>query len=163
MTTPSPGAPSTEATRTEATSTSASHGTTLFVDTSALLRRYVHAPGRDLVMATMESASTWSVSALARTEVLLGLRQMAVHPGQQDELWQMAREEWDTFWVVPVDDRCLARAVEIGANYGLRTIDAIHLAAAQRLPPPVRFLTFDRRQIPAAAALGFDVVSPVAA
>ncbi|MEA3218717.1 MAG: uncharacterized protein QOJ19_4873 [Acidimicrobiia bacterium] len=149
MNTPSPRTNSTEA--------------TLFVDTSALLRRYVHAPGRDLVMATMESASNWSASALARTEVLLALRQMAVHAGQQDELWQMARDEWETFWVVPVDDRCLARAVEIGTEYGLRTIDAIHLAAAQRVPAPVRFLTFDRRQIPAAAALGFDVVSPVAA
>ena len=63
----------------------------------------------------------------------------------------------------PLDDRCLARAVEIGATYGVRIVDAIHLAAADRLPGPVRYLTFDRHQIPAADALGFEVVSPVAA
>lgn len=134
----------------------------LFIDTSALVRRYVHAPGRDLVIAAMGEADDWCASALARTEVLLALRQMAVHARQQAEMWRMARDEWEAFWVVPVDDRCLARAVEIGAEFGLRTVDAIHLAAAHRLPAPVRFLTFDRRQIPAAAALGFDVVSPLA-
>jgi hypothetical protein len=45
----------------------------------------------------------------------------------------------------------------------VRLVDAIHLAAADRLPAPVRFLTLDRQQIAAAAALGFEVVSPVAA
>jgi uncharacterized protein len=38
----------------------------------------------------------------------------------------------------------------------------VHLAAADRLPRPLHYLTFERRQIPAAAALGFDVVSPIA-
>ena len=36
-------------------------------------------------------------------------------------------------------------------------MDSLHLAAADRLPPPVTFLTFDRRQAQAAAALGFRV------
>jgi hypothetical protein len=44
----------------------------------------------------------------------------------------------------------------------MRIVDAIHLAAADRLPRPARYLTFDRHQIPAAAALGFEVVSPTA-
>jgi hypothetical protein len=56
--------------------------------------------------------------------------------------------------VVPVDDLCLARAVEIGCEHRVRTLDAVHLAAAERLPPPVRFLTFDARQGGAAQALG---------
>ena len=78
---------------------------------------------------------------------------------QQAELWRELRDEWDAFWVVPMDDRCMARAVEIGATYGVRIVDAIHLAAADRLPGPVRYLTFERQQIPAADALGFEVVS----
>ena len=81
---------------------------------------------------------------------------------QQGELWRELRDEWDAFWVVPMDDRCMARAVEIGATYGVRIVDAIHLAAADRLPGPVRYLTFERQQIPAADALGFEVVSAVA-
>jgi predicted nucleic acid-binding protein len=135
----------------------------LFVDTSALVRRYVHAPGRDLVLATMAEEPTWCASALARTEVLLALRQLAGQRSQQDTLWRAARDDWDCFWVVPVDGRTLAGAVEVGAAFGLRAVDAVHLAAADRLPRPVSFLTFDRHQIPAAAGLGFEVVSPLAA
>jgi predicted nucleic acid-binding protein len=134
----------------------------VFLDTSALVRRYVHGAGRDLVLATMSDRSPWCASALARTEVLLALRQVAAHPHQEADLWRTARDDWDAFWVVPVDGRCLAGAVEIGARFGLRTVDAIHLAAADRLPRPLRYVTFDRRQIPAAAGLDFEVVSPLA-
>ena len=70
-------------------------------------------------------------------------------------------DDWDALRVVPVDGRCLAAAVELGATFGLRTVDAVHLAAADRLPRPLRYPTFDRRQIPAAAGLGFEVVSPL--
>lgn len=110
----------------------------------------------------MGSEAEWSVSALCRTEAQMVLHRMSPAPGGQAELWRMLRDDWEAFWVVPVDDRCLARAAEIGAVFGVRSIDAIHLAAADRLPRPVRYLTFDRRQIPAAQALGFEVISPLA-
>ena len=35
--------------------------------------------------------------------------------------------------------------------------------AADRLPRPTNFLTFDRHQIPGALALGLEVISPVEA
>ena len=41
----------------------------------------------------------------------------------------------------------------------MRIVDAMHLAAADRLPRPVTYLTFDPGQIPVALALGFEVVS----
>ena len=132
----------------------------LFVDTSALVRRYVQGPGRDLVVEAMAADDAWCASALCRSETLLVLHRLAVTPSQHERMWGRLRDDWDAFVVVPVDDRCLAHAVELGATYGLRTVDAVHLAAADRLPRPARYVTFDRRQIPAAAALGFAVVSP---
>jgi uncharacterized protein len=132
---------------------------TVFVDTSALVRRYLHDRHRALV-ETMAADDEWCASALARAEAQLVLHRAAVTGRQQAELWRALRDEWEAFWVVPLDDRGLARAVEIGATYGVRLVDAIHLAAADRLPGPVRFLTFDRQQIPAADALGFEVISP---
>lgn len=134
---------------------------TLFVDTSALVRRYLHDRHRGLVLDAMGDDEAWCASALARTEAQLVLHRAAVSSRQQAALWRALRDEWEAFWVVPLDDRCMARAVEVGATYGVRIVDAIHLAAAARLPEPVRYLTFDRRQIPAAAALGFEVFSPV--
>ena len=135
---------------------------TLALDSSALLRRYVPDLHRRLVEDEMESAHSWCASALARTEVLLALHRMSIAPFQQEELWRSARADWDAFHVVPMDNRCLSRAADLGARFGLRVVDAIHLAAADRLPRPLRYLTFDGRQIPAAAELGFEVVAPVA-
>jgi hypothetical protein len=134
---------------------------TLFVDTSALVRRYVHGPGRDLVLDAMGADPEWCASALARSEALLALHRLAVTQRQHERMWGRLRDDWDAFVVVPVDDRCLAQAVELGATFGLRTVDAVHLAAADRLPRPATYLTFARRQIPAAAGLGFEVRSPV--
>jgi uncharacterized protein len=136
---------------------------TLFLDTSAFVRRYVHAPGRELVTTAMADDDVWCASALCRSETLLALHRLAVTPSQHERVWGRLRDDWDAVVVIPVDDRCLAQAVELGATYGLRTVDAIHLAAADRLPRPVSYATFDRRQIPAAAALGFDVISPESA
>lgn len=134
--------------------------TVLAIDTSALLRRYVRTSGHGLVTEAMAEADTWCASALARTETLQAMHAVAVTPGQHDALWSALRADWERFHVVPVDDRCLARAVDIGATFRVRSTDAIHLAAAERLPAPVRYLTFDRRQIPAAAGLGFEVIAP---
>lgn len=132
----------------------------IFVDTSALLRRYVHDAGSALVDEAMASDEAWIASAVARSEVLMALHHLAAGPRQQAAMWDTFRADWDVFAVVPVDNRCLARAGELGAQFALRLVDALHLAAADRLPRPLRYLTFDRRQIPAADALGMEVVSP---
>lgn len=133
----------------------------LALDTSALLRRYVPAPGDDLLVEALAADADWCASAMALTETLLVLHRLSLEPTEQRERWERARDDFQGLWVVPVDARCLARAAEIGAAYGTRTTDAVHLAAADRLPRPVRYCTFDRRQIPAAADLGFEVVTPL--
>jgi hypothetical protein len=56
----------------------------------------------------------------------------------------------------------VARADRSGGRRALvaqRLSDALHLAAADRLPRPLAFVTFDPGQIPVAMALGFDVIS----
>ncbi len=136
---------------------------TTFLDTSALVRRYVATAGHDLVTATMAADAGWCASALARTEALLVLHRLATGRVAQAGLWDALRADWAAVAVVPVDDRCLARAAELGAAFALDTVDAVHLAAADRLPRPLRYVTFHARQLPAAAELGFDVIAPVEA
>ena len=134
--------------------------TVLYLDTSALLRRFVADRQRPLVLDAMAEADQWVSSALSRSELQLALVHAATTPFERDRLWDAVRRDWDALWEVPVDGRCLVRATEIGATYGVTTVDAIHLAAADRLGRPVRYLTFERQQIPAAAELGFEVVAP---
>ena len=110
----------------------------------------------------MADDDAWCASALARTEVLLVLRQMAVHPRQQDELWAAARRRLGR--LLGGADRRPVPQPGGGDRRHVRRAPPwtpIHLAAADRLPRPLRYATFDRRQIPAAAGLGFEVVSPL--
>jgi predicted nucleic acid-binding protein len=76
-----------------------------------------------------------------------------------NEMRRVLRDDWERINVVPVDARCLDRAGELGRTQPLRTVDSIHLAAADRLPRPVRYMTFDPAQIPVAMSLGFEVIS----
>jgi predicted nucleic acid-binding protein len=133
---------------------------TVALDTSALLRRYIDDQHRPLVVAAMAEADAWAASALARSELMLALHQAASDPLGQRAAWAAVRDDWEAIWEIPIDNRCLARATEIGARYGITLTAAIHLAAASRLPEPIAFCTLDRSQIPAAADLGFSLVSP---
>lgn len=130
----------------------------LFLDTSALLKRYVAEDGTSLVLDLMEREAEWFASALAYAETQITICRMGY--GDRFEAQGRARlaTDWERFRVVPVDSRCLADAAGIGCTHKVRTLDAIHLAAAERLPGPLTFLTFDRRQATAARAMGIEVV-----
>jgi predicted nucleic acid-binding protein len=129
----------------------------LFLDTSALLKRYVEEPGTDLVVRRMDEDRHWAVSAVARTEVEITLCRLGFAPDESEEVWQRLREDWERCHVIPVDLTCLGRAVEIACQFEVRTLDALHLAAAVRLPQPMVILTFDRRQADAARSMDLAV------
>ena len=132
---------------------------TLALDTTALLGRFLTGPHRQIVVDAMTADPVWCASALALAEALPLVDRVTDNPLDRDRLRRALRDDWERTHVVPVDGRCLDRAAELGRTQPLRTVDALHLAAADRLPPPVTFVTFDPRQIPVALALGFDVVS----
>ena len=130
----------------------------LAVDTSALVKRYVDEPESAEVAALMDAEPVWAASELVRCEATILLTRLANGPRQAEQLLRRFHADWAAFHVVPVDERCLSRAGEIGADLGLRVVDAIHLAAASRLPRPVRYLTLDPRQVLAAVALDLEPV-----
>lgn len=131
----------------------------LALDTSALLGRYLSGTHRRVVLDAMSTNQTWCASALALAEALGMVDRVCDLPQDGDRVRRALRDDWERIHVVPLDQRCLDRAAELTREHPLRTVDALHLAAADRLPPPVSFLTFDPRQIPVALALGFDVIS----
>lgn len=132
---------------------------TLALDTSALLGRFLSGPHRSVVLDAMAADVCWCASALALTEALTLVDRVTELPHERDRLRRALRDDWERIHVVALDGRCLDRAAELGREQPLRTVDALHLAAADRLPRPTTFLTFDPRQIGVALALGFDVVS----
>ncbi len=107
----------------------------------------------------MAADGDWCASALALSEVVMLAERAATLESERDAIRRAVRDDWERINVVPIDQLCLDRAAEIGRTQPVRTVDAIHLAAADRLPRPVTYCTFDPRQIPVALALGFNVVS----
>jgi predicted nucleic acid-binding protein len=132
---------------------------TLALDTTGLLARYVDGPHRAVALLACNTDRDWCESALALTETLVVLHRSITDATQQRLVERAVREDWERITVVPVDDRCLDRAATLGSEHYVASADAIHLAAADRLPRPVTFLTFDPRQIPVAMALGFEIAS----
>jgi uncharacterized protein len=131
---------------------------TLVLDTTALLARFLDSPARESIVAAMEADHDWCASALALTEALLVLDRLFDSPAAAADLRRALRDDWERIAVVPVDRDCLERAAELGRLQPLRVTDAVHLAAAARLPLPVTYCTLDPSQIPVALALGFAVV-----
>src|SRR5262249_49161048 len=98
--------------------------------------------------------------ALALSEALMLAERVSPGPAAADELRRALRDDWERVTVVPVDQLCLDRAAELGRTQPLRTIDAIHLAAADRLPRPAPSPAPAPGQTPVARALGFGVAAP---
>lgn len=131
----------------------------LALDTSALVGRFLAGPAQVAVVTAMDAHEDWCASALAITEALLLVERLDVDSVSRSDLRRALHDDWQRINVVPVDERCLDRAAELGRQQPVRIADAIHLAAADRLPHPVTYCTLDPRQIPVALALGFDVAS----
>src|SRR4051812_23445655 len=132
---------------------------TLALDTSALLAIAVDGPQRRLVLEAFEADPLWCASAMALTEALPAIDRLTDEPVLRADLEDAIRLTWDHVHVVPLDQRCLDRAASLSRLQPVRLTDAIHFAAAERLPEPVSFVTFDPAQIGVALGLGFDVVS----
>ncbi|MBY0276819.1 PIN domain-containing protein [Candidatus Binatia bacterium] len=91
---------------------------------------------------------------LIRTEVL-----RAVRPSGPAAV-AAARRVLRGIDVIRLDDALLDAAGML-EPVGLRSLDAIHLAAAQLVAPELRaIVTYDRHMVEAATALGFVTVAP---
>lgn len=132
---------------------------TLYLDASALVAAHLDTPARQVVLDAMAADTDWCSSGLTLMESLALIDRVLDQPVLRSDLEDLVRLTWDRVAIVPVDQRCLDRAATLMRAQPLRLSDALHLAAADRLPRPVRFVTFDPAQIPVAMSLGFDVVS----
>ena len=132
----------------------------LIVDSSALLCRYLPDRRQASVDELLSTADQVLVTALARTEIELGIHHAVGGPLPGDIAHPAARLaiDWDRFWVLPIDSRCLRRAAGLGREYGLNLVNALHVAAFDTVPRPATLLTVDDRQFAVAADLGFDIV-----
>jgi predicted nucleic acid-binding protein len=130
----------------------------LYVDTSALLKRYVDEPDSDVADSHLRSDP--SLLTVRHTIVELRRNLGRLLAGRELATARAAfAADLDAISIVELDEVTCDGAAQIAEVTGVRTLDALHLAAAQRVGgPAVPFLTFDVRQAQAARALGLTVV-----
>lgn len=132
---------------------------TTLLDATALIALHIECSQRATVVDALNDDTEWAASALALTESLAAIHRITDDDAIRREIEDSIRHTWDFLHVVPVDQRILDEANIFTAQQPVGVSTAIHLATAQRLGNPLRFVTFDSSQIPVALSLGIDVVS----
>lgn len=132
---------------------------TVALDSSALLALHIDGAQRAAVIEALHGDTAWASCAMALTEAVAAASRVTDEPVLARHLEDMIRHTWDFLHVVPIDQSLLDDAVALCQAQPVGVSTAVHLAAANRLPRPVRYVTFDAAQIPVALSLGFEVVS----
>ncbi|MFL5818643.1 MAG: PIN domain-containing protein [Conexibacter sp.] len=113
----------------------------LYLDASALVKRYVDEDGSELVRAAMVDASDWFICRIGFVETI---RAVGLSAGSR--VAAAVRREWSAFGVIEVDAALAEHAAELTLAHQLRSLDALHLAAALLLPKEiVTVATWDMR------------------
>lgn len=130
---------------------------TLYVDTSALLKRYVDEHDSAVADELLRSDPVIVTSRLTEVEVRRNLTRL-LDGDELDRQRQAFSVDLDAFALVGLDATTMNAAARIAEQTLCRSLDAVHLAAAQRAGRATTLLTFDARQARAARELGLAVV-----
>jgi predicted nucleic acid-binding protein len=127
---------------------------TVYLDSSALVKLTVAEEHSAALREWLRDRTERASCALARTEVLRAVR--AIGPGAV----AAARTVLSGLYLVHLDDRLLDAAGTIDPGV-LRSLDAIHLAAALSLGDDVSaVVSYDTRMLDGARLLGLPTIRP---
>lgn len=130
---------------------------TLYVDSSALLKRYVDEHDSEAALGLMSTDPVLVTSRLTEVEVRRNLTRLISGDPLRDARRQLS-EDLDAFALVALDATTCNEAARIAEATLCRSLDALHLAAATRAGAATTVLTFDLRQAAFARQLGLTVV-----
>ncbi|MBW1996521.1 MAG: type II toxin-antitoxin system VapC family toxin [Deltaproteobacteria bacterium] len=136
----------------------------LYLDTSALVKRYFREPCSDEVLSRWKSATLIVTSFVAYAETMASIYRKKRETNLADLLIRRIvdsfQEDWESFIRVEVNaelNRYIGRLVE---RHPLRGFDAIHLASAilihERLHEDFLFVCFDERLNGSARSEGLE-------
>jgi uncharacterized protein len=131
---------------------------TLYLDSSAFLKRYVDEPGSDRFVELIASDTSWLTCSLTWVEVWRNLRRR-LPPDASLAARRAFTEDWDHLAVVEVDAHLARDAGALADVTGARSLAALHLAALRRAGQHgISLVTADLRQAQAARSLGMVVL-----
>jgi uncharacterized protein len=130
----------------------------LYVDTSALLKRYVIEDDTEVFNDYLAADQVWLTARHTAAETRRNLARL-LDGSDLTKAQDLFLEDWKGTNIVELDATVCDIAGDIAEISGVRTLDALHLAAAQRVGGGnLPFLTADRRQARAARDMGWTVL-----
>lgn len=130
-------------------------GSAAYLDTSAFVKLIVAEPESSPLRERLQRWPDRVSATLLRTETVRALRRSG-----NDHLVGTARRLFGGLVLVRLDEPLLDRAGGLDPAE-LRSLDAVHLAAAMSIGPDLAVvLTYDNRLLDAALSHGLDVESP---
>jgi predicted nucleic acid-binding protein len=132
----------------------------VFLDSSALAKRYVQESGSARVDELLLSASSLGISMISVPEVVSALcrrrRERKLSQQQYRKAKQALLDDLRDASVVNVTDQVVARAVELLERWPLRSSDSLHVASAAEWGADL-FVSADESQCAAARGYGLRV------
>jgi len=125
----------------------------VYLDASALVKRYVAEAGSQAVTSLITRADSVGTVAVSRVEVVAALgkatRMKVLKDDEAASALQVFAADWENLIRMQATEVLVARAATFARDQGLRGYDAVHLAAAvfwqEMLGEPVVLATFDRQ------------------
>ena len=137
----------------------------LYLDTSALLKRYFKEPHSNELVSKWKKAAQIVTSSVAYAETTAALYRKKREAGLSNKvfnkLFNLFHLDWETFIRVEVNDNLNETIHKVVAKYPLRGFDAIHLASAiithERINDTFLFACFDQKLIDVAQMEGLAI------
>ena len=142
----------------------------LYLDTSALIKKYFKEVGSDEIIANWEKATGIVTSSVAYAEALASIhrkkRETAFDDDKLVKILGSFRRDWNSFIRVDLTDDLIQWIDKLISRYPLRGFNAIHLASAlivhERLPEEYLFACFDKKLLQAAQMAGLKTLPDIA-
>lgn len=137
----------------------------LYLDTSALVKRYIVEAGSDDVNRWIAEAELIATSIMTRAEANAALaravRMGSISAQTGEKAVRLLTSHWPKYIKASVSEKTVSRAAELAWSLGLRGYDAVHLASAEMwqsvLGGTVILVTYDRQLAEGSQQIGLDV------
>jgi predicted nucleic acid-binding protein len=134
----------------------------IYLDASALVKRYVSEAGSTEVNTLISRASVVGTAAISRAEVSSALakavRMRLLSHEEAASALQVFNSEWESLIRLQLTEVLISRAAMLAWERGLRGYDSVHLAAAlfwqDVLGDPITLASYDRQLWKAAKTSG---------
>ena len=130
----------------------------LYMDASALVKRYIQENFSEEVNAWIDAADMVVTGLITRVEVAAAIaragRMKLITATETLAALHQFRSEWESFQRLPINENTVVRGDALAVEHSLRGYDATHLACAliwqETLGMPLTLASFDSQLIAAA-------------